>query len=160
MDNTHHRTSPDAAVQASEGGRNKAVPRPTQRVLLVDDHAAFRNGLRSLMEEYSDVKVIGEAADGEEAVALVRSLHPDMVLMDVQLPRMNGVEATRRIRRLSPAPVVIGLSVHWNPTLEAAMSAAGAACYLSKTDAADRLHQVMVEVANRPSRRPAGPEHR
>lgn len=145
MDNAHASTSP-------------AVPPPTHRVLLVDDHAAFRQGLRSLMEDYPDVKVVGEAADGEEAVALVRSLHPDVVLMDVRLPRMNGVEATRRIRRLSAAPTVIGLSVHWNPTLEAAMSAAGAACFLSKADAGDRLHQVMVEVAIRPLHRPTGPE--
>ena len=71
----------------------------------------------------------GDLGDGVEAVALTGSLRPDFVLMDVRLPGLNGIEATRRIRSLNPAPVVIGLTVHWTPALEAAMSkACASAC--------------------------------
>lgn len=117
---------------------------PVHRILLVDDHAALRDCLRSLVEEHPDMTVVGEACDGEEAVALVCQLRPDVVLMDVQLPRLGGIEATRRIRRAAAAPAIIGLTIHWTSALEEEMLAAGAAGCLSKTEALDRLHQTIL----------------
>lgn len=121
-----------------------AAPRTAHRILVVDDHVALRACLRSLLECYPELSVVGEAGDGVEAVALTGSLRPDFVLMDVRLPRLNGIEATRRIRSLNPAPVVIGLTVHWTPALEAAMSRAGASACLAKADAAERLRDVIL----------------
>jgi DNA-binding NarL/FixJ family response regulator len=122
----------------------QAPEEPAHRVLIVDDHAALRACLRSLVEDHPDMAVVGEAATGEEAVALAELLSPDVVLMDVRLPRLSGIEATRHIRRLHPAPVVIGLTVHWTPELESDMGDAGAAECLAKADAADRLHRVIL----------------
>jgi DNA-binding NarL/FixJ family response regulator len=81
------------------------------RVLLVDDHDLFRTGLRNLLEEHGGVNVAGEAADGAEAVRLVRELAPDVVVMDLNMPTMSGVEATRHITALSPLTRVIVLTI-------------------------------------------------
>ena len=82
------------------------------RVLIADDHAAVRSALQAYLETIEDVAVIGEAADGDEAVELVRRLCPDVVLMDYDMPRMNGDEATRRIMAVCPQSRVVGLSMH------------------------------------------------
>src|SRR5256885_7660686 len=81
------------------------------RVLLVDDHELFRTGLRSLLEEQGGLQVLGEAANGAEAVRLVRELAPDVVVMDLNMPSMSGVEATRHITALSPLTKVIVLTI-------------------------------------------------
>ena len=79
-------------------------------VLLVDDHAMVRQGLRSVLEGYEDIHIVGEAANGVEAIELAHSLSPDVVVMDVNMPRMDGIDATRAIKQANPAPLVIGLS--------------------------------------------------
>ena len=81
------------------------------RVLLVDDHAMVRQGLRSVLESYADVEIIGEASNGTEAVACANRLQPSIVVMDVSIPIMNGIEATRLIKERHPDTIVIGLSV-------------------------------------------------
>src|SRR5690349_18172796 len=101
-------------------------------ILLVDDNARIREALRSLLDEQSDLRVIGEAADGVTAFHLAMSLRPAVVLMDVGLARLNGVDATRRITNLLPDTVIIGLSVHHTPHIETAMLTAGASVFLSK----------------------------
>lgn len=102
------------------------------RVLLVDDHQIMREGLRSMIEGETGCEVVAEAADGETAVELATSLRPDVVLMDVNMPKLNGVEATRRIKDIMPDVSVVGLSVHQDPKLEHLMCEAGASAYLSK----------------------------
>ena len=82
------------------------------RVLLVDDHAVLRDGLRLYLSMQPDIEVIGEAADGDEALAKVAALRPDVVLMDVAMPRLSGIEATLRIRREWPDCRVLVLTQH------------------------------------------------
>ena len=114
------------------------------RVMLVDDHALVRNGLSSVLRYHTDLQVVGEAADGQEAVALAATLRPDVVIMDVNMPKMDGVEASRRIKRDLPSTIVIGLSMHDGGQHEAAMRDSGAAAYLTKDSAADRLIETIL----------------
>jgi DNA-binding NarL/FixJ family response regulator len=105
------------------------------RVLLADDHAVVRDGLRALLEEYSDIQVVGQAADGLEAVRQAQRLKPDVVVMDLAMPHLNGCEATRRILKASAGTRILILTQHesHNHILEAI--AAGADGYLFKRDA-------------------------
>jgi DNA-binding NarL/FixJ family response regulator len=123
---------------------------PALRVLLVDDHRQLRQGLRGLVDGFPGIEVVGEAGDGEQAVMLAQQLQPDVILMDVQLPRLNGYDATRLICGQQSAPAVIGLSVGHIPQVEAGMLAAGARAYLCKEDAADRLYDLIRTICPRP----------
>jgi CheY-like chemotaxis protein len=114
------------------------------RVLLVDDHALVRNGLSSVLRYHTELEVVGEAADGHEAVAMAAALKPDVVVMDVNMPRMDGVEASKRIKRALPGTVVIGLSMHDGGQHESAMRESGAAAYLTKDSAAERLIETIL----------------
>jgi DNA-binding NarL/FixJ family response regulator len=120
----------DASVEASE-------TRDEIRVLLVDDHDLFRTGLRNLLEEQAALQVIGEGANGSEAVRLVRELAPDVVVMDLNMPAMSGVEATRHITALSPLTRVIVLTIsdEDGDVLDAIL--AGACGYLLKDASID-----------------------
>ena len=102
------------------------------RVLLVDDHDLFRTGLRNLLREYGGVSVVGEAANGVEAVRLVRELAPEVVVMDLNMPTMDGVEATRHITALSPLTRVIVLTISEDDTDVMDAIVAGACGYLLK----------------------------
>src|SRR5439155_4142841 len=102
------------------------------RILLVDDHDLFRTGLRSLLEEQGGLSVLGEAANGAEAVRLVRELAPDVVVMDLNMPAMSGVEATRHITALSPLTRVIVLTISEDDSDVMDAIVAGACGYLLK----------------------------
>jgi DNA-binding NarL/FixJ family response regulator len=102
------------------------------RVLVADDHGAFRAGLRALLETDGDLRVVGEAESGETAVAAVGDLHPDVVLMDVNMPGLDGVEATRRIVDRSPHVAVLVLTMHDDDETVFAAVRAGARGYLLK----------------------------
>ena len=99
----------------------------TVKVLLVDDHVMVRQGLRSILDSYTDLTVVGEAANGQDAVIMARSLQPDVVVMDVNLPLIGGVEATRLLRREHSSMAIIGISVRNDPQVKLAMTEAGAA---------------------------------
>jgi signal transduction histidine kinase/ActR/RegA family two-component response regulator len=118
----------------------------TIRVLLVDDHAMVREGLRSVLESYDDVDVVGEAANGEDAMALVERLRPTLVVMDINMPKMNGIEATAHITRTYPEIQVIGLSVNASGNNVQAMLRAGAVLLLTKEAAVNELYRRMREV--------------
>jgi DNA-binding NarL/FixJ family response regulator len=113
-------------------------------VLLVDDHAMVRQGLRSILEGYPDLQVVGEASDGITAVELTTTLEPDVVVMDVSLPQLDGPEATRRIKRHRPDTTVIGLSINRTSQVKDAMTEAGALTYLTKESAVEQLHEAIV----------------
>ena len=114
-------------------------------VLLVDDHAMVRQGLRSVLDAYDDLHVVAEARDGAEAVALVEDLRPRVVVMDINMPVMNGIDATACIKTYWPETTVIGISVNTGDDKSDAMKRAGAAIVLLKETAVDRLHDAIVD---------------
>jgi DNA-binding NarL/FixJ family response regulator len=101
-------------------------------VLLVDDHSLVRRGFRRMLEDESDMEVVGEAGNGEESIKLAKKLHPRVVVMDCALPGMNGLEATRRIMEESPDTVVLMLSMHTESTWVRQAVEAGAKGYVLK----------------------------
>jgi DNA-binding NarL/FixJ family response regulator len=118
-------------------------------ILLVDDHTHVRKLLRQMIETYDDLKIVGEAIDGEEAVLLAAKLKPAAVVIDAHLPRLNGVEATRLIKESNPSIAVIGLTAGAPQDDETAMLNAGAASVIDKADALDALHRGIVDAVNR-----------
>ena len=102
------------------------------RILLADDHTVVRDGLRALLERQPDIEVVAEAADGRECVRLAEEQSPDVVVMDIAMPNMNGIEATRRIMDRSPAHRVVILSMHQDESYVLRALKAGAKGYLLK----------------------------
>lgn len=102
------------------------------RVLLADDHVVVREGIRKLIQGNDGIEVVGEANDGEEAVQLVSSLEPDVVLMDIAMPKLNGIEATRKIKNLCPSVSILILTAYDSEEFIIALVEAGAAGYLLK----------------------------
>jgi PAS domain S-box-containing protein len=141
------------AVPGDVGGRRSGARKI--RVLVVDDHLVVRQGFVRLLEEEPDLEVVGEASDGMSALTLTRQLVPDVVTMDIDLPGMNGIEATRRIHAEFPAVSVIGLSVFGEAEQAAAMRDAGAVEYLTKNGPSDALIAV-IRTRGRPRREREG----
>ena len=102
------------------------------RVLLVDDHVLVREGIRSLLQLYEDIEVVGEAGDGKEAIQKTRELEPDIVVMDISMPSMGGIEATRQIIKESPAARIVVLSRYDNLGYARSLLKAGASGYVPK----------------------------
>ncbi len=144
---------PEGVLRSSNLGHRTANAEPVTRseprrirVLLVDDHAMVRQGLRSVLETYADVEVVGEAWDGEEALARVEELRPGVVVMDINMPRLNGVDATAQIKARHPDVIVIGLSVQIGSENQAAMVKAGAAALITKEAAVEELYRAIQRV--------------
>ncbi|HEY5999400.1 MAG TPA: GAF domain-containing protein [bacterium] len=153
---------PDAAPVPSAGGgapvpAQLPVPGPSARpgtgarvrILLADDHAVVRRGLAQMLGDEADFEVVGEAVDGQEAVEMARALLPDVVVMDLSMPRLNGVEATRIICNESPDVRIIGLSMFEDADRAQAMRDAGAAHYMTKSRATEELVAAIREHAAR-----------
>ncbi|MCL6441343.1 MAG: response regulator transcription factor [Thermoleophilum sp.] len=119
----------------------------TVSVLLADDHAIVRSGLRMLIDRQPDMRVVGEAADGVEAIALARALDPDLCVLDVSMPRIGGLEATREIRALRPSVRVLVLSMHEDDDYFLQALAAGASGYVVKRAADTDLLEAIRTVA-------------
>jgi DNA-binding NarL/FixJ family response regulator len=140
------------------------------RVVVVDDHALHRDGTRQILEAHPDLEVVGDANSGEIALALVNQLRPDVVLMDIRLPGMNGIEVTRRLTRDHPDVHVLMVSAYDEDEYVRGALEAGAAGYLSKTAPGKELVQAVRAVAGGTSvlqsgltarllAPPGGPEH-
>ncbi len=118
------------------------------RVLLVDDHAMVRQGLRAMLDHYPNLLIIGEAADGREAVSIAQKRMPDVIVMDINMPRMDGIEATKRIKKEQPATIIIAVSVNDSPQVRESMKNAGASAFVSKEEAAERLYETIMAMAS------------
>ena len=116
-------------------------------LMLVDDHDVVRTGLRSFLETQPGMRVVAEARNGKEALQQAAQWHPQIVLMDITMPGMDGLEATRRLKALSPECLVLALTVHEDKQYFMEMLAAGASGYLTKQAAADELVSAIRAVA-------------
>ncbi|MGI5819740.1 MAG: response regulator [Armatimonadota bacterium] len=117
------------------------------RVVLADDHQVIREGLRNLIDDQSDMEVVAEASNGREAIDLCHEMKPDVVVMDVAMPDLNGIEATRQIVGDCPATRVLALSMHADKHYAAGMLGAGAAGYVLKDCAFDELADAIRRVS-------------
>jgi DNA-binding NarL/FixJ family response regulator len=120
------------------------------RVLLADDHTMFRQGLKEMLATGSDIEVVGEASNGEEAVALAREAVPDVVILDVEMPVMGAAEAMDRLLEISPPPKVVILTMHDNPRLVREFLGRGASGYLSKSASIEGLLTAVRTAAESP----------
>lgn len=117
------------------------------RILLVDDHPVVRQGLRTLLQGRSELEVVDEASDGLEAVQKVGSLQPDVVVLDVTMPRMNGIEACRIIKQKNPGLEVLFVTQHDSPQMMREALAAGARGYVVKSNLARDLVEAVEAVS-------------
>lgn len=113
------------------------------RILLADDHQMLRDGLSSILASENDLEVVGEAGDGRTAVSMSRTLVPDVVVMDIAMPDLNGVEATRQIKRENPNVKVVALSMYPDRRYVIGMLEAGASGYVLKASAYDELRRAV-----------------
>jgi len=116
------------------------------RVLLVDDHESFVSRMKKLFEKHSEIIVVGAASNGKEAVRLARKLLPDIVLMDISMPEMNGIDATRQLKKSISRTKVLCLTVHSEKHFVSAMLRAGAAGYILKDCPFDELKRAISTV--------------
>ena len=109
------------------------------RLLIVDDHEIFRRGLRALLEPSSDWEICGEAVDGLDAVEQCKSLRPDVVVLDVSMPRLNGLEAARLIQKENPGSKIVIITQHDSPQIRMAAMEAGARAFVTKSAVGSEL---------------------
>ena len=142
-------SKPDGKLYPEDPFSRVSPDLETIRLLIVDDHKMMRDGLRKILEEQPDIEIVGEATDGGMADKMVSRLRPDIVLMDVNMPKVDGIEATRRITSKKNSPSVIGLSIHEDKDTEHSLRKAGACDYVSKRETAEKLYSRIRHWANR-----------
>lgn len=118
------------------------------RVLLVDDHEMFREGLKKQLESKLDLQIVAEAANGEEAVAQAKLHKPDLIILDINMPKMNGIEAAEAIRGCSPHSKIIALTMHTDKGFVTKMIRSGASAYVSKQSAFNELELAISAVSS------------
>lgn len=121
------------------------------RILLVDDHVPIRAALRRLLAHYHDVRIVGEASDGQQAIELMSSCQPDVILMDIHMPRMNGIEATALISKSWKDAIIIGLCAIEDPHTTDAILQAGALAVVSKHQLDDLYSIIQITCLKRSS---------
>lgn len=142
----------DLAMTPADATRQERVaPHPAAntsakplRILIADDHAVLREGLRELFSEHPELQVVAEATNGVEAVSLAMKVQPDLIVMDVSMPEMDGIEATRQIHSALPHIEIVGLSTYNDDNVERAMREAGARAYFTKSESSDRLLNYLI----------------
>jgi LuxR family maltose regulon positive regulatory protein len=141
MYNYYESTSAESVM----GTESRSIPKPT-KILLVDDHQLFRKGLRLILEEEKDLSIVGEAGDGQEAIEKFLELSPDVVVMDITMPTLNGIEATKQILAKSPNTKVVALSIHSGRQFVQDALSAGAVGYILKDSVPDELTETIRKV--------------
>src|SRR5215211_1406730 len=126
-------------IEGAEEASRGATPSQVARLLIADDHALVREGLRTMLSGEEGIEVIAEANDGRQALDTCRELKPDLVLMDVRMPVMDGLEATRKIKQEMPRTSVMMVTMHENPDYLFEAVKAGAAGYVLKDASGERL---------------------
>ena len=124
-------------------------------VLIVDDHKIMRDGLSRLFQFESDIEVVGEAADGMQAIEMAEKLNPDIIIMDVNLGKISGMEATKQILSKNPHIKIIGLSMHRDSGIDEAMRQAGAVAYLTKSAPSEDLLKTLRTVISGKTKNPS-----
>jgi DNA-binding NarL/FixJ family response regulator len=130
-------------MRVIESGAVKMGERQIIQVLLADDHSAIREGIRTYIARQKGIKVVGEASGGEETIWQTNRLRPDILILDVAMPRVNGVDVAKQVRRMVPETRIIALSVYDNNEYVAAMVRSGAMGYVSKNDPPATLVQAI-----------------
>ncbi len=153
----HHQAPRFVAKQGRTNREKRMVRARTIRVVLVDDHAMVRQGLRSVLDGYRDLEVVAEASDGEQALDVVDRFGPSVVLMDINMPKMDGIEATARLKARHPDLHVIGLSVNAARDNQEAMQKAGAHVLITKEAAVDHIYTAIQEALQRSAHVPSLP---
>ena len=138
--------TPEATIGRALGARELERAGPV-RVLVADDHAITRHGVALLCRSAEGLEVVGEAADGQEALDISAQLLPDVILMDVDMPRLNGIEATRKIRQITPSVEIVVLTVHEDQETIFDAIKAGAAGYLPKSASLDQIRSAVLAVS-------------
>jgi two-component system response regulator NreC len=111
----------------------------TARLLIVDDHEVFRRGLRSLLEPFAEWQICGEAVDGMDAIQQFKTLRPDIVVMDITMPQLNGLEATKLIKQQSPDTQVVIITQHDSPQIRNVALQSGATSFVTKSAVGSEL---------------------
>lgn len=122
---------------------SKLINQQKIRLLLAEDHTILRQGLAQMLDQESDMEIVGQAENGAQAVQLAAQIVPDVILMDMSMPIMSGIDAAREIHRTLPQVRIIGLSMHEDEASAADMLAAGASLYLTKTGPTQNLIQAI-----------------
>jgi len=147
-------STPEAQGDQGEVSPPAAKAAGVRRVLLVDDHVMVRQGLRAILDQYPDLLIIGEAADGREAVSIAKKRMPDVIIMDINMPRMDGIEATKRIKEEQAETVIIAVSVNDTPHLRESMQKAGASAFVSKEQAGEQLYETIISLTSTKTHEP------
>ena len=116
------------------------------KILLADDHREFLEVASRFLADHGGIEVVGAARSGKEAVQMARDLSPDMVLMDLSMPDLNGLEATRRIKSLKPPPMVVMLTLYDAPEIQSCASAAGADHFITKSEFGELLLPLLIRL--------------
>jgi two-component system invasion response regulator UvrY len=124
---------------------NKPIMQPI-KIFIVDDHTLLREALKMTLASHPHFSIVGEAGDGEKAVELVPRLRPDVITMDINLPGISGIEATKQIRRMLPGAKVLGISLHTQPSYACKMMQAGAYGYVTKNSGKNEMFKAITEV--------------
>lgn len=117
------------------------------RILLADDHPSIRSGIRKLLEYEPEITVIGEAGDGKEALRLAQQLDPDILLLDIEMPLMTGIEVARRLKEVDSTIRILAISSHQDREYVMKMFETGVAGYLAKDEAADLLVEAIIQIS-------------